>query len=105
MSAKYGLIPCTRVIEPYEAKMKTATQVTTVAQVKQQAADLNITTGLAIFCGGKDYLDTIKQADPRCEWLWSHTKLTGNGMGYQIQWFSQNKGKVPARLYEQIHTN
>lgn len=95
LSAKYGLIHCKEVIEPYDARMGTSSQVTTANEIMQQAQKLNLLDKDAIFCGGKDYQKILKTSLPKCRILWDFVKLKGGGMGYQIQWFKTNKGFYP----------
>ena len=95
LSAKYGLIPCRQVIKPYDSRMKTPTQQTTVQQIKAQIAVMACENDWLVFCGGKDYREILQQSHTRVLFLWEHAMLKGNGMGYQIQWFKKNAGIFP----------
>jgi len=95
LSARYGLIPCQRVIAPYEAQMGTASQVVTVEQVRQQAADLGLAGTRPVFAGGGAYLTLLRAAIPGVVGVVDYLEPGRRGIGHQLQWYARNLGRLP----------
>ena len=83
LSAKYGLLKMTDIIESYSLTLGQMGSVTP-RQVKQQAQDLNILQEDCIAIGGKRYINLCKAIFINCK-----TPLQDNvkgGNGKQLQW-------------------
>jgi hypothetical protein len=99
MSAKYGLLPASKVIEPYNLRMGQAGCVS-VDTLQRQARALHITYEQVIIVAGKNYLDMAKQV-----WSDLYAPFTAMpsgvlqpgmcGMGYQLQAMKQHAGHIP----------
>lgn len=99
MSAKYGLLPAERVIEPYNLRMGQAGCVT-VDTLRKQARALRIDKEQVIAIAGKDYLTMADQVWSRVYAPFSAqprgTLAVGrSGMGYQLQAMKQHLGRLP----------
>lgn len=102
ISAKYGLIHCSQVIEPYEAKMGSKTQIITIEEIKRQFHDLGLENEKMLFCGGKEYMSVLNNSSKNIIRLWDHINLKGKTFGYQMQWLSKNKGQIPEKIKEKM---
>lgn len=81
LSAKYGLIKATDVIEPYEMRI-TDWRAAKPAKVIQQAKDIgDFGRTDVLVVAGKDYNFIIKSAFPNAKNVVAH----GKGLGYQMQ--------------------
>lgn len=98
LSAKYGLIHCSKIIAPYNNRMNTPTQLITPEQLKQQIEVLGIKDEFLLCCGGKDYVEIMQKVSDKVLSLWKYANLKQSGMGYQRQWFKQNKYKLPVDI-------
>jgi len=100
LSAKYGLLPANKVVEPYNLRMGQAGSVT-VATLQQQARALNIDKQVAIVVAGTDYARMARQV-----WLDVRTPFAAqphgilypgkSGMGHQLQAMKHHLGRLPA---------
>ena len=81
LSAKYGLLKMTDMIEPYSLTLGQPGCVTPL-QVRQRAAELEILDRLCVAVGGKKYTDLCRRVWQDCS-----TPLQGKGgNGRQMQW-------------------
>lgn len=100
MSAKYGLLPANKVVEPYNLRMGQAGSVT-VATLRQQARALMIDREVAIVVAGGAYAKMARQvwADIRTPFAAQPHGLLPrgkSGMGYQLQAMKHHLGRLPA---------
>lgn len=92
LSAKYGLLQLTDVIEPYNLKMGQTGSITTV-EVKKQASANGLLSEDVIALGGHLYTNICREVWPRCL-----TPLASvGGMGKQIQWLARHRGHLIER--------
>ena len=99
MSAKYGLLPASKVVEPYNLRMGQAGCVS-VDTLQRQSRALHITYEQVIIVAGKTYLDIARQV-----WSDLYAPFTATprgvltpgmcGMGYQLQAMKQHAGHIP----------
>jgi hypothetical protein len=99
MSAKYGLLPAAKVVEPYNLRMGQAGSVT-VETLRKQARALRIDKERPIVLAGKDYLAMAEQV-----WAGVYAPFSAqprgimpqgkSGMGYQLQAMKQHHGRIP----------
>jgi len=61
ISAKYELIPCTKIISPYESKMGTKTQIITPEEIQQQINDVGFVGEETLIIAGKAYIDILSR--------------------------------------------
>lgn len=84
LSAKYGLLPLSQKIEPYELRMGQPGSIT-ATRVAQQATELEVMNHSAIVLGGSDYSKIC-----RAVWLDCKTPLAGiGGIGKQLHWLRE----------------
>lgn len=100
MSAKHGLIPANKVIQPYNLRMGQAGSVT-VNTLRQQAKALLVDREIAIVVAGTDYAKMARQvwADIRTPFAAQpHGVLYPgkSGMGYQLKAMKHHLGRLPA---------
>lgn len=101
LSAKYGLLPANKTIEPYNLKMGTNGCVT-AEHVAAQARALRIDKQRPIVVAGKDYLKVVRQVWDIVDTPFA-TAPDGivpkqhAGMGYQMQYLKTYRGKIPRR--------
>lgn len=106
MSAKYGLLPANKVVEPYNLRMGQAGSVS-IATLRQQARALLIDRDVAIVVAGSGYTKMARQVwgDLRTPFAAQpHGILYAgkSGMGYQLQAMKHHLGRLPAS--PPIHT-
>jgi hypothetical protein len=90
LSAKYGLLRLTQVIQPYNLKMGEIGCVIP-AQIRSQAEGFGLLNNIPIILGGRLYTSICEQVWEKCI-----TPLKGRGgLGYQIQWLNKNYGRIP----------
>jgi len=101
MSAKYGLVRTTRVIEPYNITMKKQ-HALTAAMLQQQARALRIYNDQCIFIGGTPYRLLAQQVfkDFYAPFSKAPNGIMPEGacrMGYQRQAMNLHIGVIPRR--------
>jgi cytoplasmic iron level regulating protein YaaA (DUF328/UPF0246 family) len=85
LSAKYGLIRATDVIEPYEMRI-TSIEAVKLSTVRRQAIELGIASEPNVLVvAGKDYNFIVKSVFPDSKNVVAGAK----GMGYQMQLLKQ----------------
>ncbi len=94
LSAKYGLIESSKVIEPYDLRLGQLGSITPDA-VREQAVDLSIANEhTVIVVGGQDYVALAREVWPDC--LAPFGKEAGiKGIGYSLQAMNRQMGRVP----------
>jgi hypothetical protein len=84
LSAKYGLLPLDKIIEPYSLTLGQEGCVNS-NDVRKQAGELNLLDRDCIAIGGKRYTNLCKRV-----WKEAKTPLEGKGgMGYQMKWMKE----------------
>lgn len=97
LSAKYGLIPASTLIRPYDARMGTKSQVCTAESVARQATDLGLDCKRPLLVNvGKPYRAVLKL--PQYDLLLDYMDTPDTRFGYQMQWFKNNLGRLPRGL-------
>lgn len=89
LSAKYGLIACETIIEPYDLRMGMSGSVR-VETVLEQARALGVGECKACFLGGREYETMLRNVFP-------DVRRPGGSltMGYQMRLLKKNMGKFP----------
>jgi len=96
LSARHGLVPADRVLEPYDQQIKPTRE--TVDRIVDQADALGLFAGPVYFAGGELYRLTLILAGLEVQAV-SHVLPPGRttrGIGAQRAWFSRNLGQLPA---------
>jgi hypothetical protein len=101
LSAKYGLLPASKTIKPYNLKMGSAGCVT-AEHVAAQARALRIDKECPVVVAGQDYLKVARKV-----WATLDTPFATQpdgivpkqhaGMGYQMQYLKNYRGQIPRR--------
>jgi hypothetical protein len=96
LSSKYGFIPLTRVIEPYNVRFGEAGALSQSA-INESAVKEGLTEGRVLFIGAKDYFIRAKAAIQQAEWLTPMVgrDLGGTWFGCQFLWMKRNSGRNP----------
>jgi hypothetical protein len=84
LSAKYGLLDLSEIIEPYNVKMDDKNSVK-IDFIRQQAEELNLLNEKVIVLGGSEYVKI-------CSKIWKEieTPLKGKGgLLQQLKWLNQ----------------
>ncbi len=102
LSAKYGLVTCDTVLAPYDAKAGTDTQQATPVSVAAQVDALRLNGLDLVLVGGLAYERLLSKADAKVHTLSAHMGTPDTRMGYQMGWLTDNKGKLPGTLYDQL---
>ena len=92
MSAKYGLLPLSKIIAPYDITWGDV-GCADVRTIKQQAQDMKIKSPV-VMVGGSRYRKIAEQV-----WDVVHAPLIGiGGMGHQLAWLKNNRGRMPVQF-------
>lgn len=88
LSAKYGFLRLTDVIDPYEMTLGDHGCVTTKVVI-EQAARMGVDRCMPVVLGGKRYVGLCKQ-------VWRHavTPVPSVGIGKQMQWMKNHAGRL-----------
>ena len=98
LSAKYGLVRASQMLEPYNLRMGQPGSISSAGIAEQiKAHDLGDATPLLVGMG-KAYVARLQGLFRVRYWLTEYMDLPGNGMGYQAQWLKANRGRLPTKL-------
>ncbi|MFP4895801.1 DUF6884 domain-containing protein [Paraburkholderia sp. EG304] len=96
LSARHGLIPSDRWLEPYEQTFNRPGHVER-SRLREQVRELGLKQEEAIILGGRLYHDAIRGLFARERFVVDQIipRLPGAGIGYQIQWLKAHRGQLP----------
>lgn len=101
LSAKHGLIDLFDWVEPYEMTFRMVGAVT-VPQLKEQAKARGIEKMPTLVLGGQQYVDHAMRVFKNAIALTDTMDV--RGIGKQIQWLKNNKGRLPSEFAELART-
>jgi Family of unknown function (DUF6884) len=90
LSARYGLVPATQELDPYEQRLDR--RALPVEQVRSQAARLSLRSKRIVFCGGRDYERLLTDAGLKVTRPFAGPRM---GQGKQIGLMRSCLGHLP----------